>query len=153
MRRLAAGVSIVTTRFDGMPAGLTATSVCSLTAEPPRLLVCVHRDADAHAGITGSGVFAVNLLGPRHRALADRFGGREEVTGPERFSEGYWREGAAGVPLLEDAVAIFECRLVEAVQAGTHAIFIGEVEDIRLGSETDVLLYHGRSFAGLHLLD
>ncbi len=150
MRRFAAGVTIVTTRLDGTPAGLTATSVCSLTAAPPRLLACVQRDADAHAGISGSGLFAVNLLGPGHRALADRFGGREEVSGAERFAAGTWLEGATGVPLLADAVASFECRLIETVAAGTHDIFIGEVEAIRHGGgAADALLYHDRGFARL----
>ena len=55
MRRLAAGVTIVTANQGELRAGLTATSVCSLTAKPPRLLACVHRDADAHDMILDSG--------------------------------------------------------------------------------------------------
>ncbi len=151
MRRSAAGVTIVTTRLGGRPAGLTATSVCSLTAEPPRLLACVQRDADAHAGIARSGFFAVNLLGQRHLALAERFGGREEVFGAERFAAGRWLSGATGAPLLADALASFDCRLVEAVAAGTHGIFIGEVESVRLAPDgvEDVLLYHDRRFGRL----
>ena len=62
MRRLAAGVTIVTASQGELRAGLTATSVCSLTAEPPRLLACVHREADAHDMILASGRFAVNVL-------------------------------------------------------------------------------------------
>ena len=64
MRRLAAGVTIVTTGLGEQRAGLTATSVSSLTAEPPRLLVCIHRDADTHALILRSRAFAVNVLVP-----------------------------------------------------------------------------------------
>ena len=64
MRRLAAGVTIVTARLGEVRAGLTATSVCSLTADPPGLLACVHREADAHALILESGRFAVNVLTP-----------------------------------------------------------------------------------------
>jgi len=150
MRRLAAGVTIVTTRLGSQPAGLTATSVCSLTVEPPRLLACVHRETDAHAGIARSGFFAVNLLGRRHRALAERFGGREEIFGAERFGAGRWLAGVTGAPLLEDALASFDCRLVDAVAAGSHAIFIGEVVGVGLAGEpADALVYQDRGFARL----
>ena len=103
MRRLAAGVTIVTARLDEVRAGLTATAVCSLTAEPPRLLACVHREADAHGLILDSRLFAVNLLTPAHQALSDHFGGRDESHGPTRFSVGAWAVGATGVPILTDA--------------------------------------------------
>jgi flavin reductase (DIM6/NTAB) family NADH-FMN oxidoreductase RutF len=149
MRRLAGGVAIVTTRLGEVRAGLTATSVCSLTAEPPRLLVCVHREADAHDLIHGSRVFAVNVLGPAHRELADRFGGREDSHGPSRFALGCWRSGAGGVPILADAAASFQCHLVEAVAAGTHTIFIGEVEAVVGQDGADGLVYHDRAYRRL----
>jgi flavin reductase (DIM6/NTAB) family NADH-FMN oxidoreductase RutF len=107
MRRLAGGVTIVTTRLGEVRAGLTAAAVCSLTAEPPRLLACVHREADAHDLILESRVFAVNVLAPVHRELADHFGGRDDSHGPARFALGRWRSGAGGVPILADAAASF----------------------------------------------
>jgi flavin reductase (DIM6/NTAB) family NADH-FMN oxidoreductase RutF len=150
MRRLAAGVTIVTTRAGDVPAGLTATSVCSLTAEPPRLLACINREVDAHELIARSGVFAVNLLTPAHRELADLFGGRGETAGPDRFALGRWTTGRTGAPLLADAAATFECRLVEAIDAGTHSIFIGEVEAVTLpGDDAPPLAYHHRGYATL----
>jgi flavin reductase (DIM6/NTAB) family NADH-FMN oxidoreductase RutF len=149
MRQLASGVSIVTTRLGDNPLGLTATSVCSLTAEPPRLLACLHCEADAHGAIAASGVFAINLLGLRHRELAECFGGRLDVFGPDRFAFGRWISGDTGVPLLADALASFDCRLVEAIAAGTHGIFIGEVERVRLGQPEAALAYHDRRFASL----
>jgi flavin reductase (DIM6/NTAB) family NADH-FMN oxidoreductase RutF len=154
MRRLAAGVTIVTTRAGDVPAGLTATSVCSLTAEPPRLLVCINRDVDAHRLIARAGIFAVNLLTPAHRELADLFGGRTEVVGPARFAAGRWATGRTGTPLLVDAAAVFECRLVEAIDAGTHSIFIGEVEAVTLpGDDPPPLAYHDGAYAALLKLD
>jgi flavin reductase (DIM6/NTAB) family NADH-FMN oxidoreductase RutF len=146
MRRLAAGVTIVTGGADGLRAGLTATSVCSLTAEPPRLLACVHRGADAHDLILRSGRFAVNLLKPEHRELSDHFGGRDDSHGPERFALGAWREGLAGVPVLADAAAVFECRLVERVEASTHSILIGEVVGLRQEHGAPALIYHDRTY-------
>lgn len=153
MRRLAAGVSIVTTRCGEVTAGLTATAVCSLTAEPPRLLACIHREADAHALILKSRIFAINLLTLAHKDLAERFGGRTGCFGPARFTEGAWRRGVTGAPLLADAAASFDCRLVEAVPAGTHAIFIGEVEAVAFGPSAAVLVYEDRAYRRLIDLD
>ena len=146
MRRLAAGVTIVTARLGEVRAGLTATAVCSLTAEPPRLLACVHREADAHGLILDSRLFAVNLLTPAHQALSDHFGGRDESHGPTRFSVGAWAVGATGVPILTDAAAVFECRLVEAVAASTHSILIGEVVAMRHEDDAAALVYHDRAY-------
>ncbi|MEK0085655.1 flavin reductase family protein [Benzoatithermus flavus] len=149
MRRLAAGVTIVTTRHQGVPAGLTATSVCSLTAEPPRLVACINRDTDTHALIRASGIFAVNLLTQAHRDLADHFGGRTDAFGPARFALAAWTTAVTGAPLLLDAAASFDCRLVQAISAGTHSIFIGEVEAVLARDEAEELVYHDRGYAAL----
>ncbi len=146
MRRLAAGVTIVTARSGAVRAGLTATSVCSLTAEPPRLLACVHREADAHGLILASGRFAVNVLAPEHEELADHFGGRDDSHGPARFTVGAWADGLAGVPILTDAAAVFECSLAERVAASTHSILIGEVVALRHEPDGAALVYHDRAY-------
>ncbi len=150
MRRLAAGVAIITTRHGDVRAGLTATSLCSLTAEPPRLLACIHRRADAHDLILSSRRFAVNLLGPGQQALADHFGGRDDSHGPGRFGLGLWIAGSSGMPVLADAAAVLECRLVDAVPTGTHSIMIGEVDTVRDDAHAGALVYHDRSY---HRLD
>ena len=150
MRRLAAGVSIVTAELAELRAGLTVTSACSLTAEPPRLLVCVNRAAEAHDVIVGSGGFALNVLTTAQRDLADLFGGREDVFGDARFAHGRWRRGVMGAPLLVDAAACFECRLIESLPVGGHSIFIGEVEAMPPEPETaEALVYHDRDYRRL----
>jgi len=150
MRRLAGGVTIVTARLGDVRAGLTATSVCSLTAEPPRLLACVHRDADAHALIIASGYFALNVLTRSQQDLADHFGGRDSSHGPSRFAVGRWVAGSTGVPLLVGAAATFECRLTETLTASTHTIFIGEVDALHTVEGASGLVYHDRTY---HQLD
>lgn len=145
MRRLAAGVTIVTTAHEGIWAGLTATSVCALTAEPPRLLTCIQRDSDAHDLIARSRRFVVNVLTTWHQDLSERFGGREDSFGPERFAAGEWLEGRSGAPLLIGAASAFECTLCEQVAASTHSIFIGEVEGVTL-SDGEPLVYHERAY-------
>ena len=153
MRRLAGGVTIVTSRLGEIRAGLTATSVCSLTAEPPRLLACIHRDADAHGLILESQRFAVNVLTPAQQHLSEHFGGRDESHGPSRFAIGDWRIGRTGMPVLAGAAAVFECRLVEVATASTHSIFIGEVEAAAWVEAAPGLVYHDREYRRLQRIE
>jgi flavin reductase (DIM6/NTAB) family NADH-FMN oxidoreductase RutF len=129
MRQLAAGVTLVTTATGGgARAGLTATAVCSASADPPQLLACVNRDAEAHDLLLASRILAVCLLGVGQRALADRFAGRTGVSGEARFAAGRWTTLATGAPVLEDAPACFDCRIVGTLAAGTHTVLLATVE-------------------------
>ena len=96
--------------------------------------------------ILAAGGFAVNLLGPGQRALADHFGGRDGSRGPARFGLGQWVAGSTGMPVLNDAAAVLECRLVEAIPAGTHSILIGEVEVVRDDKRAGALIHHDRAY-------
>ena len=152
MRYLAAGCSIIATADGGERMGLTATAVCSVTAEPPRLLVCVNRDVRAHAGIMASGTLGVNVLSDAQESLAKRFAGMvKDVRGEDRFLDGVWTDGALGAPLLADALASFDCRVVEKVRASTHTIFICEVMNAQAASdpESGPLIFFNRTFASL----
>ena len=73
MRHLAASVTLITTRHRDLRGGLTATAVCSVSAEPPQILVCVNKTASAHDPIGEAGFFCVNILAPDHRKIAERF--------------------------------------------------------------------------------
>lgn len=142
MRLHAAGVTIVATSFEGRPFGLTATAVCSVSAEPPQLLVCVHRAAEAHEPIRRSRIFTVNVLAAGQHRLADRFAGRLGHSGPARFEEGRWTRCVTGAPVLEGARAVFDCSLVTGLEAGTHTIFVGLVEDVLTDPGLAPLVYH-----------
>ena len=105
MRHLAASVTLITTRHRDLRGGLTATAVCSVSAEPPQILVCVNKTASAHDPIGEAGFFCVNVLSPQHRKLAERFAGMDGVEGDERFRDmGEWSiavdrgAGAEGLP-------------------------------------------------------
>lgn len=147
MRRLAAGVTIVTTRHGEVRGGLTATAVCSLSVDPPQLLVCVNRTAAAHVLIAEGENLCVNLLAHRHRDLAARFAGQTGILGADRFAAGRWGELKTGAPVLEDALASFDCVVTEKVPASTHTIFIGRVVDVHLRSNGRPLLYAGGAYA------
>lgn len=146
MRALASGVTLVTTAHEGLRRGLTASAVCSLCATPPLLLVCVNKSALAHDVITKANAFCVNILATRHADLARLFA--DAAAAERRFDEGRWQAGTMGVPVLEDALASFECQLDLAVEKATHTIFVGAVEAVRV-SEGEPLLYFGGSFRDL----
>ena len=123
--RLAGGVCVVTTRGpDGQPRGLTATSVCSVSLEPPLVLVCLASSSRTHDAIGASGVFAVNFLGAADAEVADRFAGADE----EKFAGLASREEATGAPLLSRGLGYCDCVVTQRIPAGDHTVFIGQVE-------------------------
>jgi len=131
MRRLASGVSLITTKDekDGWH-GMIATSVTSVSAEPPSLLVCINRSASCHDPLIASGVFCVNFLGQDNDAIAAVFSSSKLKE--RRFQEGDWQEISTGAPALAQSLASFDCRVKQVLQADSHTIFIGAVEAIEL---------------------
>ena len=152
MRRLAAGVTIITTAVDGAPRGLTATAVCSLSADPPQLLVCVKRTAGAHDAIARSRRFCVNVLAHGHHNLAARFAGHDGVRGEARFRAGRWVALKTGAPALTGALAAFDCVVSEQVAATTHTIFIGRVVAMCVRHKAKPLLYASGGYASVQAL-
>lgn len=152
MRRLAGACCVVTSAEQGAGiegwSGLTATAVSSLTAEPPRLLVCVNRSVWAHKVISASGIIGINVLDAGQEALALRFAGQGDCAPADKFRAGAWRQDpVAGAPLLDDALVGFGCRVFQTVDAGTHDIFMCDVLSVRLPEGTaSPLLYFGGAF-------
>lgn len=146
MRRLAAAVNIVSTLHEGRPAGLLATAVCSVSAEPPTLLVCVNRAARTFDAIRDTGRFCVNLLAETQGNLARQFLDRQ---GPDRFSICTWSTMETGSPAIDGALVNFDCEVTETVQAGTHTVFLGRVVAIAIRPDGAPLLYHDGAYAGL----
>lgn len=153
MSRLGGACTIITSSYADERAGLTATAVCSVSAEPPRLLVCVNRNVRAHQVITSGGVLGVNVLDAGHQALAMRFAGMVDgVVGDDRFLEGQWERGVTGVPILGDALVSFECNVIEETVSGTHSIFLCEVIDVgTCDAPSSALIYCNRNFSPLAL--
>jgi flavin reductase (DIM6/NTAB) family NADH-FMN oxidoreductase RutF len=144
MREFAAGVSIVACGVGDERSGCTVTALASLSLAPPTLLVCLSRDALTLKRLKETGAFSVNLLGARHRELADRFADRIGERGAARFAVGRWTTLATGSPLLADALAAIDCRVEEIVERHTHAIVIGAVAAVQRG-EGGAALAHWRS--------
>lgn len=148
MARMSGACTIITSGHQGERAGLTATAVCSVSAEPPRMLVCVNRNVWAYEVISASQRLGVNVLDVQHEVLAKRFAGMVQgVTGSDRFLEGDWADSSNGVPLLRDALVSFEGRVIEETISGTHSIFLCEVIDVATSdSNTSALVYFNRHF-------
>jgi flavin reductase (DIM6/NTAB) family NADH-FMN oxidoreductase RutF len=149
MRHLAAHVCLITTEVPGGERqGLTATAVCSVSADPPTLLCCVNRQIASFAAIRESGIFAVNVLGVQDLELAERFA-TSEIQGEARFDIGEWIALLTGAPVLESALATFDCRLTRLEEVATHGILFGEIQAIRSrASIAEPLLYAHGTFGG-----
>jgi flavin reductase (DIM6/NTAB) family NADH-FMN oxidoreductase RutF len=143
MRRLSASVSLVTVGGREGRNGMTATAVCSVSADPPILLVSINSEASIHRQMVRGRCFGVNILRPKHWRLADRFS--SGASGEARFEQGRWLDGALGIPILEDALASFECEIVKVVTVGTHDVFFGQVVGIGVSDGTP-LLYGGGQY-------
>jgi flavin reductase (DIM6/NTAB) family NADH-FMN oxidoreductase RutF len=131
MRRLAGGVSIITAGRDADITGMTVTSLTSLSASPPRVLVSVNRQASSFALIERFGVFGVNILGSDQQELASQFS-NGRLKGPERFDGVSWSAGASGVPLLRNSVATVECQVEEIIERHSHGIIVGSLSSFDL---------------------
>lgn len=149
MRHLAGHVCLITTADrNGLRSGLTATAVCSVSAEPPTILCCVNRNNTTYKSIKNNGCFAINVLCHNDQGLANRFAG--PVKGDERFSAGDWVTGATGSPLLVSALASFDCRLNEIVDGSSHGIFMGLIESVVASPDEELpLLYAHGKYASL----
>ncbi len=146
MSEIASPVHIVATDGKAGRAGMTVTALASITDNPPTLLVCINRSAPSAARFVENGLFSVNSLASADRALSDIFAGRTDEHFEAKFTHGDWTAGASGAPLLQSALACFECRLVEVKDVGSHHIFIGEVLSASHPATGPSLIYHRRGY-------
>lgn len=140
------GVAVVTTLdADGTPRGLTTNALCSVSAEPPLLLVCVDRSSRTLPGLLHSGRFVVNFLAERRDELARVFASKAE----DKFAGVEWTPGLGGMPCLRaDSLAYAECVIEQRVEAGDHVIVTGLVEAGMTPDPDSVpILYFRRSYS------
>ncbi len=144
MSRASTFVAVATTNGEGGRAGVTVSSLTSVSAdgEQPSLLVCINRQSPAATAILLNQAFCANLLAA----------GRSTTERGERFDRVNWTAGDIGQPLLAGATASFECRLATALLWETHHIFVGRVSAVRLSDNGSALLYGQRAYRrAIHL--
>ncbi len=143
----ASGITVVTSNTDGMGLkGMTATSFSSVSATPPLILVCLNQSTDTGAAILEGKSFAVNILSSEQETVSNQFAG--SASQEERFSQISWHKGNNSSPILDDALASMECKLVNSVEAGSHWIIVGEVEQVICRSG-EPLLYFNSNYCNL----
>ena len=147
MRTLAGAVNIITSMHASHRYGMTATAVCSATADPPTVLVCINKLASTHNAVAKSRVFCVNVLRAEDWELSTAFSGG--ASGETRFKTRDWTRLATGSPVLIDALVSFDCRVAKTLAHGTHSIFLGQVEQILIGKKGKPLLYSEGQYAKL----
>lgn len=127
MRHLAGGVAIVATGAGSSRRGLTVSSVTSVCADPPCVLVGINTTSETHDLILANRSFGISLLGEGQQQLARRFAGQDGISGSDRFATAPWDQGLTEVPLLTAAICTIECVLHQHQVVGSHGLFIGRV--------------------------
>ncbi|TMQ22035.1 MAG: flavin reductase family protein [Candidatus Rokuibacteriota bacterium] len=135
------GVTIVTTcDGDGRPTGLTASAFCSVSLDPPLVLVCVDHKSQSYPALRERGCFAINILHAEQEVISRRFASTrlDKFDGvPHTLSE-------LGLPLVDGAIARLECTTVSMHVEGDHTIFVGRVERADAPSGEPLLYFKGK---------
>lgn len=147
MRNLASTVTIVTKANPDGPIGMTATAVCSLSADPPAIIICVNNAASLRPALHLGERFAVNLLAKGQADLATCFGGG--AARAERFGFGDWNHDGECAPFLENAMGALFCTVADIHEYGSHVIIVGRVDRIRRTEDLSPLLYANGKFVSL----
>jgi flavin reductase (DIM6/NTAB) family NADH-FMN oxidoreductase RutF len=141
LAHFASGVTIVTTcDAEQRPTGLTASAFCSVSLDPPLILICVDHKSQSYPHLRESGRFAINILHQGHEQLSRRFASSRL----DKFDGVPFTLGTLGVPLIDAALAYLECRTVSAHVEGDHTIFVGRVEAVGVGEGDPLLYYRGK---------
>jgi flavin reductase (DIM6/NTAB) family NADH-FMN oxidoreductase RutF/DNA-binding FadR family transcriptional regulator len=136
---LATGVTVITCAVDGKPHGMTASSVTSLSADPPMMLACLNRSAPTSVAIRSAGGFVVNVLRAGQEHLAQQFARPSD----NKFAGVATTDGALSMPVLREALAYLECEVCEQVDAGTHTVVLGRVVDASASAGEPLAYFRG----------
>lgn len=149
LARLAGGVAVISSRLGSHDHAMTASALCSVSLDPPLVLVCVEIEARFHDAVSESGALGISLLTTTQRAHADWLAtpGRPIVGQLDGIAH---RRGASGAVLLDGSLATLDCHVVAMHPAGDHSIVVAQVDDIVLADEPgDALVYYRHRFGSL----
>lgn len=145
MARVCAPVNIITTDGAGGRGGFTATAMCSVTDEPPTVLVCMNTNSAQADLFVQNRKFCINVLENSHQDLAGQFAGRTADMSA-RYAAAEWTTLSNGLPALKGAIVALGCDLIDLHRVGTHNVMIGSVSDLRVRGDGSALLYFDRSY-------
>lgn len=134
------GVAVITTNTaQGRPVGLTCNSFSSVSLEPPLVLFSLRKASSLVEAFSEANGFAINILSQSQDALSARFASSKK---PDKFAGVAWHAGPLAMPIIEDCLASFECRVFARHDAGDHYIFIGEVKHLHQGGSDQALVFY-----------
>lgn len=146
LSQFATGVTIITTRSSsGIETGITASSFNSVSLDPPLILWSLGKDSGSFDAFQSATHFGVHILGETQADLSQRFA----TLGGDKFKNLKTTPGLAGIPLLNDCPARFQCSVFERIPAGDHIIYLGKVEEMSFAKGQKPLVYHGGGYARL----
>lgn len=145
LSRFPSGVTVVTTKdANDIFHGITVSAFCSVSLEPPLILICVEKTAGSHFALERSEAFVVNFLSVSQAELSERFAS----TLPDKFDAVEFRLGIDGIPVLTGCLVTMECRLTNSHDGGDHTIFVGEVEKVSI-NDGDPLVYFRSEYGAI----
>lgn len=149
MSRFAGAVHVVTTDGVAGRRGTTVIAACSVSDDPPTVLVCLNRGNPANDLFAANGVFALNTLYAGQIDISNAFSGLTGLSQDQRFAMGQWDTIESGAPTLLGSLATFDCRIVDTKDIATHRVLYGKVTGLRLGDTLQPLIYHARAYHAL----
>jgi flavin reductase (DIM6/NTAB) family NADH-FMN oxidoreductase RutF len=146
MSRFTTGVTVVTTRLGAMRAGITVNAFCSVSLDPPLVLICIDRASRVHDLLIQAGIFAVNLLTTRQEEVARCFAGQTERRWLE-FCGCQTHIVATGAPVFDESLGFVDCHITDVFAGGDHSIILGQVEALGTSEGEPLLYYRSRYVA------
>ena len=143
MRSVANSVTVVTTNGEAGCHGGTVSAFCSVSADPPTVLVCLMDSSRIAQTTLQNGNFCVNVLPYSSQHVADRFAGRHDDEVEDRFDGIVHQPGLEAMPLIENSTA-FACQLHETMLTGSHRIFVGRVLEVKEGIPEPLIYFNGQ---------
>lgn len=142
LARFASGVTVMTSMRDGVPHGMTANAVASVSLDPALVLVCVERGTVMEDYVETAGIFALSFLSSEQAGLSNAFADHERPRGSAQFAGVSTSVAATGSPILGGCVGWVDCRVWAIHDGGDHVIVVGEVVGLSPGQVDDPLVYY-----------
>jgi len=142
-------VSVVAAAHNGQRFGYMSTAVSVVDFETPTLLITVNRSSSSHDPIASSACFSVNILTESQQDVSVRFTGFRGHKGEARFEGAQWTTLDTGAPVLQDAVAALDCRVVQSQEFGKQTLFFGRIVAANTRARVTPLMYFGRGYAAV----
>mgnify|MGYP002870517908 FL=1 len=141
MKRFASGVTLITFENNGKYGGLTVSSFCSLSMNPPLILICIDKKIPSHNTLQNGSSFGVNICNSEQGKLAWDFA-NSNIDKNELILSLNHEVTSSKVPLLTDCLASMECTIKEAHEGGDHTIFVGQIKQGNFDEESEPLIYY-----------